>query len=72
MEHYKTMAGKEITIPRELLMFLPLHMMIGTRYDTRSDIIVKTENVIMAKDYVAALSDSRARLFHHQIVEGRK
>jgi hypothetical protein len=48
-----------------------MHVMIGTRHGVGADITVDIEQLVMAKDYVAALSDSRARLFHRQVVEGR-
>jgi hypothetical protein len=53
------------------MAFLPMHAMIGKKYDLAKEITVNTEQLVIAKDYVAAFSDSRARLFHKQIVEGR-
>jgi len=46
--------------------------MIGTNHKLGEDVTVNIEDLIMAKDYVAALSDSRARRFHHQMVEGAR
>jgi dGTPase len=71
MQHYRGLAGKELTYRRDLVAFLPMHLMIGKKHGLGEDIHVPIEDVIMAKDYVAALSDSRARRFHDQIVKSR-
>lgn len=71
MDYYRTRVGGKVTFRHDLVAFLPVHVMIGTNYPVGSDITVNVEDLIMAKDYVAALSDSRARLFHHQTVEGQ-
>jgi dGTPase len=71
MNWYKNKVGGKVTYQRELFTFLPMHAVIGKRYDLAKDIIISTEKLVMAKDYVAALSDSRAKLFHKQIVQGR-
>jgi|GEM_PF-4171713 len=44
--------------------------MIGTNVKLGEDAAVKTENLVMAKDYVAAFTDSRARAMHRQVLEG--
>ena len=71
MDWYRKKVGRKVTYRSDLVTFLPMHAMIGTKHSFGADITVDTEQVVMAKDYVAALSDSRARLFHQQIVEGR-
>jgi dGTPase len=71
MQYYRSKVGKKVSYRRDLVGFLPMHVMIGTNHSMGADIAVNIEDLIMAKDYVAALSDSRARLFHHQVVEGR-
>ena len=49
-----------------------MNLMIGTRYKVGQDLTVPIEDLIIAKDYVAALSDSRATAFHGEIVKGHK
>ena len=71
MQWYRSKVGRKVTYRRDLVGFLPMHAMIGTKHSVGADIAVDIEQLVMAKDYVAALSDSRARLFHQQIVEGR-
>jgi dGTPase len=71
MGYYRTQAGGKVSFRRELVGFLPMHVMIGTNHNLGAEITVAIEDLILAKDYVAALSDSRARLFHHQLLEGQ-
>jgi len=71
MEWYRGRVGRKVTYRSGLMAFLPMHVMIGTKHSFGADVTVDIEHLVMAKDYVAALSDSRARLFHQQIVEGR-
>jgi dGTPase len=71
MKFYKHILGNTLTFQRELVAVLPTHVMIGTKHRVGTEIVVRLEDMIMAKDFVAALSDSRARLFHRQLVEGR-
>jgi dGTPase len=71
MRFYRDRVGRKVSYRRDLVGFLPMHVMIGTNYNIGADITVDIADLIMAKDYVAALSDSRAKLFHRQMVEGR-
>jgi dGTPase len=72
MKHYREKVGKKVTLRRDFVGFLPMNLMIGTRYKVGEDLTVPIESLIMAKDFVAALSDSRATAFHEEIVKGKK
>ncbi len=72
MDYYRIKVGKKVTLRRDLVGFLPMNLMIGTRYKVGQDLTVPIEDLIIAKDYVAALSDSRATAFHGEIVKGHK
>jgi dGTPase len=63
MNWYKKKVGAKVTYP--------MHAVIGKKYDLAKEITVNTEQLVIAKDYVASFSDSRARLFHKQVAEGR-
>jgi len=69
MDYYRKRVGSKVRLRRDLVAFLPMHVMIGTAHPLGSDISVPIEQLILAKDYVAALSDSRARLFHRQAID---
>lgn len=71
MEYYRGNVGKKVTLRRDLVSFMPMNFMIGENYKIGQDLTVPIENLIMAKDYVAALSDSRATAFHREIVKGQ-
>jgi dGTPase len=71
LDHYRKLVGAKVTFASKLLTFVPIHVMIGTSYPLGSNVIVSVEDLIMAKDYVAALSDSRARLIHRQVLGGQ-
>jgi len=49
-----------------------MHLMIGADYIPGGEASVDTERLIMAKDFVAALSDNRARQLHRELTEGRQ
>jgi dGTPase len=72
IEFYRKQVGRTVTLRKEMISFLPMHLMIGTEYQPGSDAGVPTEQLIMAKDYVAALSDARARQLHRELTEGRR
>ena len=72
MDHYRGKVGKRITLRRDLVGFLPMNLMIGTIHKANQDVTIPIEHLIMAKDYVAALSDSRATAFHGEIIKGEK
>jgi dGTPase len=71
LEYYRKRVGGRTNFRRELVSFLPMHLMIGTNHPLGADITVEVEKLIMAKDYVAALSDSRARLLHRQMLDSQ-
>jgi dGTPase len=72
IEFYRNQVGRTVTLRKEMISFLPMHLMIGTEYQPGSDAGIPTEQLIMAKDYVAALSDTRARQLHRELTEGRR
>jgi dGTPase len=59
VEYYRKRVGGKINYRTDLVSFLPMQIMI------------EVEKLIMAKDYVAALSDSRARLLHRQLLDSQ-
>ena len=70
MKKYEERVGPNISIKKELVNFMPFHMMIGTQYSINSDIEnIPIHQLIQAKDYVCSLSDYKARIFHKEILE---
>ncbi|MHB1001827.1 MAG: deoxyguanosinetriphosphate triphosphohydrolase family protein [Armatimonadota bacterium] len=75
MNFYKNEC-KKVRIPKELFSFLPMYTLIDGSFnesgdaDVSKDADVNIEYLIMAKDYVASLSDSRARTFHRNLLAG--
>jgi hypothetical protein len=68
IDFYKRQVGKSVRIPKELLAFLPMYTLIGKSWSISSDPDVPITHLVMAKDYVAGLSDSRARAFHRNLL----
>jgi dGTPase len=68
MNFYRTKVGQTVSYQPDLVHFFPIHLMIGTKHKWGLPIAITVENLIMAKDYVVALSDSRARAFHYQLI----
>jgi dGTPase len=71
VEYYRKRVGGKINYRTDLVSFLPMHLMIGTNHPLGTEIMIEVEKLIMAKDYVAALSDSRARLLHRQLLDSQ-
>lgn len=68
IEAYRKRAGSNISIKKELMTFVPFHLIIGMSYAAYTDISVPIENLIMAKDYVCSLSDYKARFLHTELL----
>jgi dGTPase len=66
IEYYAKRAGTKVKIPESLVKFIPLERAIGFKYDPAATIPI--EQVIRAKDFVAGLTDSRARALHSQLL----
>lgn len=65
---FYTSVNAKISIPPQLTAFAPMHLMIGQKYEIGTAIKTSVEQLVMAKDYVSALSDSRARKFHADLI----
>lgn len=66
---YKDKLGEQITIKAEMLNYIPFHLLIGTQYPAYQDIDnVPLIDLIRSKDYVASLSDYKARKLHNQLL----
>ena len=66
---YKDKLGEQITIKAEMSNFIPFHLLIGTQYPAYQDIDnVPLIDLIRSKDYVASLSDYKARKLHNQLL----
>ena len=70
MRFYRRQVGASVRIPKELCSFLPMYTLIGKGFSLSSDPDFPTMDLVMAKDYVAGLSDSRARVFHRDLFAG--
>lgn len=68
LTYYRERVGDSVTIRSELLAFLPTHSIMGTDIAIGDNVDVNVEDVIMAKDYVAALTDSRARSMYGRVI----
>ncbi|MCA2772328.1 MAG: hypothetical protein IM483_15180 [Microcystis sp. M122S2] len=66
---YKDKLGEQITIKAEMLNYIPFHLLIGTQYPAYQDIDnIPLIDLIRSKDYVASLSDYKARKLHSQLL----
>ncbi len=66
---YKDKLGKHITIKAEMLNFIPFHLLIGTIYPAYEDINnIPLFDLLRSKDYVASLSDYKARKLHNMLL----
>ena len=68
LKFYRDRVGRHVRIPEQLRGFLSLEYTIG-QSGIAAD--VTTENLILAKDYVASLTDSAARSLHSRYALGR-
>jgi len=69
MKYYRDRVTDTLRIERALVPFLHLDDMIGKRM-SGNGWDVPTQDLVMAKDFVAGLSDSRARVLHGQFLGG--
>jgi dGTPase len=69
LEWYRQRVGAFVNIPARLVDFLPLERLIGFRREPGQPVKVSTEVVVQAKDFVAAITDSRARVLHTEIFD---
>lgn len=60
-------SGERVEFRHELLSFLPIYLLVGSAIEPDEDIEIPVDDLVMAKDYVASLSDSRARKLHSDI-----
>jgi dGTPase len=61
LRYYRTLAGGSVNIPAKFLHFLPLDRLIGIQRQSRGDgHVVNIEDLVVAKDFVASLTDRRA------------
>lgn len=67
LKHYKDEFGTDVQIQHHLISFLPLDRYIGgeTADDERR---VAVEELIMAKDYVASLTDEQAKVLYRDFL----
>ncbi len=70
LRYYNELAGKHLAIPAELLAHLPVSLLIGKHFEPGRSARIDTYDLVAAKDYVAALTDSRARGMYEQVVRG--
>lgn len=70
MEFYRGTAGKRVTIPAEMVAQVPVSTLVGGSHKPGTVATVDVPNLVMAKDYVAGLTDSRARAFYGQLMNG--
>ncbi|WP_299256394.1 dGTP triphosphohydrolase [uncultured Aquimarina sp.] len=68
-DFYKDKLGNHITIKAEMLNFMPFHLLIGTNYPAYQDIKnVPLIDLLRSKDYVASLTDYKARKVHNELL----
>jgi dGTPase len=66
---YKDKLGEQITIKAGMLNYIPFHLLIGTQYPAYQDIDnVPLIDLLRSKDYIASLSDYKARKLHNQLL----
>lgn len=65
IKFYKSKKEK-FDLPREFVSFLPLNMMIGFNFKKLRNI--NTYDLILAKDYIASLSDNKIKNIHRELL----
>ncbi|MCY2688577.1 dGTP triphosphohydrolase [Salinimicrobium sp. TH3] len=66
---YKDKLGDQISISANMLNFIPFHLLIGTKYPAYQEIKeIPLFDLIRSKDYVASLSDYKARKLHNMLL----
>lgn len=66
---YKEKLGNQITVKAEMINFIPFHLLIGTKYPAYQDINnIPLIDLLRSKDYVASLSDYKARRLHSNLL----
>jgi len=70
MRHYRR-AGEKILLQAELLRFLPLERLIDVKYEPGRPLHVPLRELIQAKDFVAGMTDGRARALHAELFGSR-
>lgn len=68
MAYYRVGAGKTVLVQPQLLAFVPLERLIGSKHNARKPLEIPIEQLIMAKDFVVGLADSRARKLHLELL----
>ena len=69
LDYYRSRVGKKVAIPAPLVAFLSLEYLIGFKYEPGHPIEIGVEQLVAAKDFVAGLTDSRARHLHAKLFE---
>lgn len=70
MKYYRDEVGKAVQVQPELLAFVPLERLIGFKHSANKSFEIPVEDLVMAKDFVAGLTDSRARKLHLELLGG--
>jgi dGTPase len=70
MDYYRGGAGKVVLVQPELLAFVPLERLIGSKHIANKALEIPVDQLVMAKDFVAGLTDSRARNLHRELLGG--
>lgn len=65
--HYHR-AGQKLLLRPELLRFVPLERLIDFKFDPGQPLEVPVRELIQAKDFVAGLTDARARSLHEELL----
>ncbi|ELS3716979.1 dNTP triphosphohydrolase [Vibrio fluvialis] len=65
IKFYKSKKEK-FDLPKEFVSFLPLNMMIGFNFNKLRNI--NTYDLILAKDYIASLSDNKIKHIHKELL----
>jgi dGTP triphosphohydrolase len=67
IHHYRKCTGASVLIRPGLIDFLQLEHMIGVKREPGRPVKVIVDDLVQAKDFVAGLTDSRARLLHAEL-----
>jgi dGTPase len=69
LEHYRSAAGRSVSIQPSLIEILRLERMIGVKHQAGQSANVAVDDLVQAKDFVASLTDSRASSLHVELFE---
>jgi dGTPase len=68
IKFYESFVTEEVSVPRALFSFIAPDRIIGRKLEASQSYRVRTSDLIQAKDYVASMTDHRAKRIHGELL----